>query len=126
MGLQAQARRTDLRHKQGLRFNASILRFKQLIPFRTAMAKITEKEIANQAVARGDRLAVTGKAAGVEKATLKVAKTSPNRRRMTAAQALDGLVPLLTPSEGLAWLEQSRAGLDQELDEPLFLNLPNR
>lgn len=84
------------------------------------MAKITEKEIATQALAREDRLAATAKTTGAEEAYLKVAKTAPNRRRIAAAQALDGLAPLLTPAEGVAWIEQSRAWLNQELDEPLF------
>ena len=37
---------------------------------------------------------------------------------MTAAQALLGLRPMLTPEEARAWLEDSRGGFDETVNDP--------
>lgn len=41
-------------------------------------------------------------------------------RRMTAAQALEDLQPILTPEEGERWLEESRHGLGKLLAQDDF------
>lgn len=37
---------------------------------------------------------------------------------MTAAQALAGLRPILTPDQAAAWLKESREDFDQSVNDP--------
>jgi len=43
-----------------------------------------------------------------------------NQQTMTAAEALKGLQAVLTPAQGLQWLQDIRQNLDQKLREDNF------
>jgi antitoxin (DNA-binding transcriptional repressor) of toxin-antitoxin stability system len=47
-----------------------------------------------------------------------IARITPPEQTMTAAQALAGLHPMLTPKQRTAWLQDSQQGFDQLVCDP--------
>jgi len=47
-----------------------------------------------------------------------IAKIMPSEVTMTAAQALTGLRPMLTPRQAAAWQKDSRGDFDETLRDP--------
>lgn len=48
------------------------------------------------------------------------ARPDPDPHAMTASQALDDIIPVMTKLEAEAWLYESRVGLDQIVDDPFL------
>jgi hypothetical protein len=54
----------------------------------------------------------------VERNHMMIAKIVPPERTMTAAQALAGLQPMLTPKQADAWLKDSKQNFDETVRDP--------
>lgn len=65
-----------------------------------------------------DDVASRGESVAIERNHVTVARIVPPAPTMTAAQALAGLRPMLTPEEGASWLEDSRGDFDQTVGDP--------
>lgn len=76
----------------------------------TELARNTRK-ILDEVVSRGETVAI-------ERNHVTVARIVPPVPSMTAAQALEGLRPMLTADEARAWLEDSRGGFDETVRDP--------
>ncbi len=76
----------------------------------TDLARNTRK-ILDDVVSRGETLEIA-------RNNVTVALLSPAATTMTAAQALSGLRPILTPDDGAAWLKESREAFDQSVNDP--------
>lgn len=55
---------------------------------------------------------------GIGRNHIVVARTVPPERTMTAAQALRGLEPMISPKKAEEWLEDSKADCDQAVRDP--------
>jgi antitoxin (DNA-binding transcriptional repressor) of toxin-antitoxin stability system len=76
----------------------------------TDLARNT-REILDGVVSRGEVVAI-------ERNRVMIAKIVPPERTMTAAQALAGLRPTLTPEQGEAWLKDSKQPFDETVRDP--------
>jgi antitoxin (DNA-binding transcriptional repressor) of toxin-antitoxin stability system len=65
-----------------------------------------------------DRVASGGETVAVERNRTTIAKIVPSERTMTAAQALAGLQPMLTPKQAAAWLKDSKENFDETVRDP--------
>jgi antitoxin (DNA-binding transcriptional repressor) of toxin-antitoxin stability system len=59
-----------------------------------------------------------GEAVAVERNHIVIAQIVPPEQTMTAAQALAGWQPLLTPKQAAAWLKDSKKDLEQAVRNP--------
>lgn len=65
-----------------------------------------------------DKVASHGETVAVERNHILIAKIVPPERTMTAAQALNGLKFMLTPTQAAAWLKESKESFDQTVRDP--------
>lgn len=65
-----------------------------------------------------DVVAGTGETVRIERNHIVIAQIVPPERRMTAAQALADLQPMLTAKQAAAWLEDSRGAFDEAARDP--------
>jgi antitoxin (DNA-binding transcriptional repressor) of toxin-antitoxin stability system len=83
------------------------------------MQTITATDLARHTREVLDRVAARGESVAIERNHMMIARIVPPERAMTANQALVGLnLPLLTPEQGRAWLEDSRQGFDDRVRDP--------
>ena len=78
----------------------------------TDLARNTRK-ILDDVVSRGETVEI-------ERNNVTVARLIPPETIMTAAQALAGFRPILTPGQAAAWLKNSREGFDQSVNDPFW------
>ena len=76
----------------------------------TDLARNT-REILDGVTSRGETVAV-------ERNRMMIALIIPPERTMTAAQALAGLRPMLTPKQADAWVKDSKQGFDDTVRDP--------
>jgi antitoxin (DNA-binding transcriptional repressor) of toxin-antitoxin stability system len=76
----------------------------------TELARHTRK-ILDDVVARGETVAV-------ERNHVLIARIVPSTGAMTAAQALAGLQPTLTPQQAADWLADSRSEFNEAVSDP--------
>ena len=65
-----------------------------------------------------DKVASRGESVAVERNRVVIAQIVPPERTMTAAQALAGLQPTLTPQQADAWLKESKGEFDDTVRDP--------
>jgi len=65
-----------------------------------------------------DDVANRGETVAVERNHVTVARIVPPEPTMTAAQALAGLDPVMTPDQARAWLKDSRGDFDDAVADP--------
>lgn len=65
-----------------------------------------------------DTVASSGESVTIERNHVVIAHLVPPELTMTAAQALAGFKPMLTPTQATAWLHDSRADFAQGLRDP--------
>jgi antitoxin (DNA-binding transcriptional repressor) of toxin-antitoxin stability system len=65
-----------------------------------------------------DKVANQGEAVAIERNRALIAQIVPPERTMTAAQALAGLRPMLTPEQAAAWLADSKGDFDDAVRDP--------
>lgn len=82
------------------------------------MTTITATELARNTREILDRIASRGEAVVVERNRAAIARILPPEPVMTAAQALEGLAPTLTPAQAARWLKDSRGSFDDTLRDP--------
>jgi len=82
------------------------------------MDAITATELARDTRQILDRVAGSGAAIDIQRHQTTVTRLVPAVRTMTAAQALAGLQPMLTPKEAGAWAKDSRTGFGQGVRDP--------
>jgi antitoxin (DNA-binding transcriptional repressor) of toxin-antitoxin stability system len=82
------------------------------------MDTITATELARDTRQILDRVAARGEVFDIQRHQTTVARLVPASRTMTAAQALAGLQPMLTPKEASAWARDSRSGFGQGVRDP--------
>ena len=83
-----------------------------------AMETINATDLARHTGEILDWVAGRGETVMVTRNRKIIARIMPVERTMTAAQALAGLSPMLTPKQAAAWLEDSMDGFDETLCEP--------
>jgi hypothetical protein len=76
----------------------------------TDLARNT-REILDGVTSRGEGVAV-------ERNRVMIAVILPPERTMTAAQALAGLRPMLTPNQADAWIKDSKPDFDEAVRDP--------
>jgi antitoxin (DNA-binding transcriptional repressor) of toxin-antitoxin stability system len=82
------------------------------------MQTITATDLARHTRQILDTVASRGETVAVERNNVLIAKIVPSDATMTASQALAGLLPTLTPRQGSAWLNDSRAAFDETVRDP--------
>ncbi len=66
-----------------------------------------------------DNVASHGETVVIERNHTVIAQIVPPERTMTASQALAGLaMPVLTPQQAAAWLEDSKGEFDNSMSDP--------
>lgn len=65
-----------------------------------------------------DTVASRGETVAIERNRVMIAKIMPFEVTMTAAQALEGLRPMLKPRQTAAWLKDSHGDFDETLRDP--------
>ena len=65
-----------------------------------------------------DRVTSAGETVAVERNRTTIAHIVPPKRTMTAAQALAGLQPMLTPKQAAAWRQDSQGHFDETVRDP--------
>jgi antitoxin (DNA-binding transcriptional repressor) of toxin-antitoxin stability system len=65
-----------------------------------------------------DAVTSRGETVAIERNHIMIAKIMPSEVTMTAAQALTGLRPMLTPRQAAAWQKDSRGDFDESLRDP--------
>lgn len=65
-----------------------------------------------------DAVASRGETVAIERNSIMIAKIMPAEVTMTAAQALAGLRPMLTPRQAAAWQKDSHGAFDETLRDP--------
>ncbi len=83
-----------------------------------AMHTISATELARNTRKILDEVASRGESVAIERNHVTVARIVPPVPTMTAAQALDGLRPMLTAEEAREWLEESQDSFDQTVRDP--------
>jgi antitoxin (DNA-binding transcriptional repressor) of toxin-antitoxin stability system len=82
------------------------------------MYTISATELARNTRKILDAVAGRGETVVVERNHVLIARIVPSESTMTAAQALAGLQPMLTPSQAAAWLADSRSEFDDAVRDP--------
>ena len=82
------------------------------------MHTISATELARNTRKILDEVASRGESVAIERNHVTVARIVPPEPTMTAAQALQGLRPMLTPDEARAWLADSRGNFDETVTDP--------
>lgn len=82
------------------------------------MQMITATDLARNTRKILDKVASRGETVAIERNHIVIAKIVPPEQTMTAAQALDGLLPMLTPTQGAEWLKDSKEDFDQAMRDP--------
>jgi antitoxin (DNA-binding transcriptional repressor) of toxin-antitoxin stability system len=82
------------------------------------MQTISATELARNTSKILDRVISRGESVAVERNRAVIAQIIPPSRTMTAAQALSGLEPGLSPEQAAAWLRDSRDEFDQKVRDP--------
>lgn len=82
------------------------------------MQTISATELARHTRQILDRVAGRGETVAVERNHVTIAWITPAEVSMTAAQALAGLRPLLTPRQGASWQRDSRGDFDETPRDP--------
>ncbi len=82
------------------------------------MQIISATELARNTRKVLDDVASRGETIEIERNHVTVARLVPPAQVMTAAQALAGIRPILTPGQAAAWLKESRADFDQAVVDP--------
>ncbi len=82
------------------------------------MQTISATELARNTREILDLVASRGEVVIVERNRAAIAQITPSMRTMTAAQALAGLEPVLSPQQAAAWLDQSRGVFDETVSDP--------
>ena len=82
------------------------------------MQIITATDLARNTRKILDQVASRGETVAIERNHIVVAKIVPPEQTMTAAQALDGLQPMLTPTQAAEWLRDSKEEFDQTIRDP--------
>jgi antitoxin (DNA-binding transcriptional repressor) of toxin-antitoxin stability system len=65
-----------------------------------------------------DLVASRGETVAIERNNIMIATIMPSEVTMTAAQALAGLRPMLTPRQAAAWQQDSHGDFDETLRDP--------
>jgi len=82
------------------------------------MSVVTATDLARNTRQILDKVAGNGETIAIERNQVVVAKITPVGRPMNAAQTLAGLKPTLSPTQGEAWLSDSRYEFDNGLRDP--------
>lgn len=82
------------------------------------MTTITATELARNTREILDRIASRGETFVVERNHAAIARILPSEPVMTAAEALEGLAPTVTPAQATRWLKDSRSRFDDTLRDP--------
>jgi antitoxin (DNA-binding transcriptional repressor) of toxin-antitoxin stability system len=82
------------------------------------METITATDLARDTRQFLDRVANGAESFDIVRHQTAVARLVPAQRTMTAAQALAGLRPMLTPQEAAAWAKDARSGFSQSVRDP--------
>lgn len=82
------------------------------------MHTVSATELARNTREILDRVAGGGEIVMVERNRTIIARIMPTERMMTAAQAIAGLQPALTPGQAAAWLKESRGAFDEAVRDP--------
>jgi antitoxin (DNA-binding transcriptional repressor) of toxin-antitoxin stability system len=82
------------------------------------MQIISATELARRTRQVLDAVANRGETVVVERSCARIAQIMPPERTMTAAQALTGLQPMLTPAQADAWLKESREPFGDAVRDP--------
>lgn len=82
------------------------------------MQTITATDLARNTSKILDRVLTQGECIAIERNHINIAKIVPSEKVMTAAQALEGLKPMLTPEQANAWLKNSKEEFGQAVCDP--------
>jgi len=83
------------------------------------MENVTATELARNTRAILDKVAVRGEVVIIERNHTMIAQIMPPPQTMTAAQALAGLtLPMLTPAQASAWLNDSKGDFGGAVRDP--------
>jgi len=83
------------------------------------MQNVTATELARNTRAILDKVAVRGEVVIIERNHTMIAQIMPPPQTMTAAQALAGLtLPMLTPAQASAWLNDSKGDFGGAVRDP--------
>lgn len=82
------------------------------------MAAISATELARNTREILDRVAGRGETIVVERNRTPIAQIVPPEMVMTAAQALTGLRPMLSPAQAADWLRDGRGEFDEAVRNP--------
>jgi antitoxin (DNA-binding transcriptional repressor) of toxin-antitoxin stability system len=82
------------------------------------MQTVSATELARNTREILNKVANQGTTIEIERNHVTIAKIVPPEQTMTAAQALAGLQPMLTPTQAAAWLKESKGDLDQAVRDP--------
>ncbi len=83
------------------------------------MPTISATELARNTRAILDKVASSGETMAIERNHTLIARIVPSAPTMTASQALAGLsLPMLTPAQADAWLNDSREGFGNAVRDP--------
>ena len=82
------------------------------------MQTISATELARNTRKVLDRVVSQGETVVVERNHTTIAQIVPTEQTMTAAQALAGLKPMLTPEQAAAWLKESQEAFSNEVRNP--------
>jgi antitoxin (DNA-binding transcriptional repressor) of toxin-antitoxin stability system len=82
------------------------------------METVSATDLARKTSAILDRVVSRGETVAIERNNVTVAQLAPPAATMTAAQALEGLVRMLTPQQGADWLKDSRDGFSDDIRDP--------
>lgn len=82
------------------------------------MHTISATELARNTREILDMVAAGGEVVMVERNRTVIARIAPPEHTMTAAQALAGLRPAMTPKQAAAWLKESRGAFDEAVRDP--------
>jgi len=80
--------------------------------------RITATKLARSTREVLDGVATRGDVVIVERNRTPIARIAPPEPTMTAAQALAGLRPVLTPRQAADWLRDSRGAFDEDVRDP--------
>ncbi|EAR22414.1 type II toxin-antitoxin system Phd/YefM family antitoxin [Nitrococcus mobilis] len=82
------------------------------------MQTISATELARHTREVLDKVASRGESVAIERNRIMIARIVPPEPTMTAAQALAGLTPMLTPEQAARWLEDSKEDFDEAVRDP--------
>lgn len=82
------------------------------------MQTVTATDLARNTRTILDSVASRGETIAVERNHVLIARIVPSETTMTAAQALAGLRPTLTPRQASGWIDDSRDAFDDTPRDP--------